>query len=113
MANLSKQASILLILLIAGAGTAKASGADYELPVLHDSISARFDKLHIYYNDRVAPLQTMTRDYSLKAYGKRLVERSPVQTQEQGPRHPGGDRERVHTHAGRIGQGFQDIPLKD
>ena len=70
VANLSKQASILLILLIAGAGTAKASGADYELPVLPDSISARFDKLHIYYNDRVAPLQTMTRDYSLKAYGK-------------------------------------------
>ena len=68
--NLRKQASVIIILLLAGTGTAKASHTDYDLPVLPDSISARFDKLHIYYNDRVAPLQTMTRDYSLKAYGK-------------------------------------------
>lgn len=68
--NLRKQASVIIILLLAGTGTAKASHTKYELPVLPDSISARFDKLHIYYNDRVAPLQTMTRDYSLKAYGK-------------------------------------------
>ena len=68
--NLRKQASVIIILLIAGTATAKASHTDYDLPVLPDSISARFDKLHIYYNDRVAPLQTMTRDYSLKAYGK-------------------------------------------
>lgn len=68
--NLRKQASVILILLIAGTGTAKASGAGFDLPVLPDSISARFDLLHIYYNDRVAPLGTMTRDYSLKAYGK-------------------------------------------
>ena len=68
--NLRKQASVIIILLLAGTATAKASHTDYDLPVLPDSISARFDKLHIYYNDRVAPLQTMTRDYSLKAYGK-------------------------------------------
>ena len=58
-----------MILLLAFTGTAHAR-TKYELPVLPDSIAARFDELHVYYNDRIAPLQTMTRDYSLKAYGK-------------------------------------------
>lgn len=68
--NLRKQSLALLILLPAFTGTAHASSTKYELPALPDSIAARFDELHVYYNDRIAPLQTMTRDYSLKAYGK-------------------------------------------
>ena len=43
--NLRKQASVIIILLLAGTATAKASHTDYDLPVLPDSISARFDKL--------------------------------------------------------------------
>lgn len=68
--NLKKQSLALLILLPAFTGTAHASSTKYELPALPDSIAAHFDELHVYYNDRIAPLQTMTRDYSLKAYGK-------------------------------------------
>lgn len=68
--NLRKQSLALIILLPAFTGTAHASSTKYELPALPDSIAARFDELHVYYNDRIAPLQTMTRDYSLKAYGK-------------------------------------------
>jgi len=68
--NLKKQSLALIILLPAFTGTAHASSTKYELPALPDSIAARFDELHVYYNDRIAPLQTMTRDYSLKAYGK-------------------------------------------
>lgn len=67
--NLRKQSLALIILLLAFNGTAHAK-TQYELPALPDSITARFDELHVYYNDRIAPLQTMTRDYSLKAYGK-------------------------------------------
>ncbi|MBR5385560.1 MAG: cytochrome c biogenesis protein CcsA [Bacteroidales bacterium] len=46
----------------------KASG---ELPkVLPDSVAARFGELYVYYNDRIVPMETLTRDYCLKAYGK-------------------------------------------
>lgn len=68
--NLRKQASVIIMLLLAGTGTTNASHTYFDLPVLPDTVSARFDQLHIYYNDRIAPLRTMTRDYSLKAYGK-------------------------------------------
>ena len=70
LGNLRKQVPVIVIMLLAGTGIARAAGTDYDLPVLPDTISARFDQLHIYYNDRVAPLRTMTRDFSLKAYGK-------------------------------------------
>lgn len=68
--NLRKHSLALLILLLASAGTTRAAKPHYDLPALPDSIAAQFDRLSVYYNDRIAPLQTMTRDYSLKAYGK-------------------------------------------
>ncbi|MBO7416432.1 MAG: cytochrome c biogenesis protein CcsA [Bacteroidaceae bacterium] len=70
LGNLRKQVSVITVLLIAATGSAKAADADFDLPVLPDTVSARFDRLHIYYNDRIAPLRTMTRDFCLKAYGK-------------------------------------------
>ena len=66
--NMRKYSFALLLLLLPG--TLFAAKTTYELPALPDTIAARFDQLHVYYNDRIAPLQTMTRDFSLKAYGK-------------------------------------------
>ena len=56
-------------ILFACCGTVQAK-TDYELYALPDSIADHFARLHVYYNDRIAPFQTLARDYSLKAYGK-------------------------------------------
>lgn len=39
-------------------------------PALPRSLAAKFDSLYVMYNGRVAPFETMARDYSLRIYGK-------------------------------------------
>ena len=68
--NMLKKQSLLILALLSCSDTVSAAVHSNELPVLPDSIASHFDELFIYYNDRIAPLQTMTRDYCLKAYGE-------------------------------------------
>ena len=39
-------------------------------PAVPEEVADAFGRLYVYYNDRVAPMETMTRDYCMKAYGK-------------------------------------------
>ena len=57
---------------VASAATEASEG--YHLPVLPKDIADEFGQLYVYYNDRIAPLQTLARDYCLKAYGKASYE---------------------------------------
>lgn len=43
-------------------------------PALPREVADEFSQLYVYYNDRVAPFQTLARDYCLKAYGEASYE---------------------------------------
>ena len=60
-------APLLLLLLLPQRGL--AAGAELP-PALPAEVAEQFGELYVYYNDRVAPMQTLARDYCLKAYGK-------------------------------------------
>ena len=60
-------APLLLLLLVPQRGL--AAGAELP-PALPADVAEQFGELYVYYNDRVAPMQTLARDYCLKAYGK-------------------------------------------
>jgi len=63
-----KRVGTAFVLVLVFTVPSMASG---ELPkVLPDSVSARFGDLYVYYNDRIVPMETLTRDYCLKAYGR-------------------------------------------
>ena len=61
--RLSSAAVLAFALLL----PANASAAPRSLP---RKVVSEFDSLYIYYNDRVAPFETMARDYCMKVYGK-------------------------------------------
>lgn len=53
------------------AGSALSASAAESFPkVLPAQVAAQFGDLHIYYNDRICPLQTMAKDFTVKLYGK-------------------------------------------
>ena len=52
------------------ASTALAAAARDTPPALPEGTAARFGDLYVYYNDRVCPLQTLARDFTVKLYGK-------------------------------------------
>ena len=56
-------ALVLMPLLAQAAGSAQR-------PVAPKKVAKEIGELYVYYNDRICPLQTQARDYSLKAYGK-------------------------------------------
>lgn len=60
-------APLLLLLLLPQRGL--AAGAELP-PALPAEVAEQFGGLYVYYNDRIAPMQTLARDYCLKAYGK-------------------------------------------
>ncbi len=68
--NIRERYKVIAILALSTLGLTQARAANTLPPVLPDSVAEQFSELYIYYNDRIAPLQTMARDYSLKAYGK-------------------------------------------
>ncbi len=57
-------AAVLLLPQIASADDGKGLP-----PALPREVADEFSQLYVYYNDRVAPFQTLARDYCLKAYG--------------------------------------------
>lgn len=59
------------VMLFAGNFHAEArSSRNENLPAIPEELASGFGDLYIYYNDRICPLQTMARDFCLKAYGK-------------------------------------------
>ena len=67
LGRLSAVAVLLLVLLPQGA---RAASPTTEPKVLPKEVADHFGELYVYYNNRIAPLQTQARDYCLKAYGK-------------------------------------------
>ena len=62
-----RRLSALSILLLA---PTFAQASDELPPAPPKDVADEFGNLYVYYNDRIAPFQTMARDYCLKAYGK-------------------------------------------
>jgi len=60
-------APLLLLLLVPQRGLAAEASLPPALPA---DVAEQFGELYVYYNDRIAPMQTLARDYCLKAYGK-------------------------------------------
>lgn len=67
LARLAAAAVLLLVLL---PQNARAAARTEDPKVLPKEVAAHFGELYVYYNNRIAPLQTQARDYCLKAYGK-------------------------------------------
>lgn len=63
--SLRKAASCML--LLAATLPASAAGVPKTLP---RQTADRFGNIYVYYNDRICPLQTLARDFTLKLYGK-------------------------------------------
>ena len=67
--RLSKAAAVAAALLVLPLG-AQARQPGETPKVLPAEVADAFGDLYAYYNDRICPLETQTRDYTLKAYGK-------------------------------------------
>ena len=64
---LKKVATVALFIV----GSVNALSAAEKMPqTLPRDVAAEFGKLHIYYNDRICPLQTLAKDFTTKLYGK-------------------------------------------
>ena len=59
--------AVLFLFLLPQPSSARESDVP---PVVPEDVAEAFGQLYVYYNDRVAPMETMTRDYCMKAYGK-------------------------------------------
>lgn len=69
--KLSAAAAVVLGLFAGGGQEASARKMPGDTPkVLPAEVADAFGDLYVYYNDRVCPLSTLSRDYCLKAYGK-------------------------------------------
>jgi len=62
-----KRGAVAMLLLCSINTSSAAERMPHTLP--HD-VAAKFGDLHIYYNDRICPLQTFAKDLSTKLYGK-------------------------------------------
>ena len=67
--RVAQGAAVLLLFCLPHPASARQTDPE-ELPVLPDALAARFGELYVHYSGRVAPMQTLMRDYCLKAYGK-------------------------------------------
>ena len=69
--RLSTTGFAVIALLLGGGSQASASEMPGDTPkVLPREVADAFGDLCVYYNDRICPLSTLSRDYCLKAYGK-------------------------------------------
>lgn len=63
---LLRSAAVCTILLLSSSGCMQAKAAPRTLP---RETAAKFGELYIYYNDRICPLQTLAKDFTVKLYG--------------------------------------------
>lgn len=70
--DIKKGCSILFLLFVSTFPMgSRAMAADHPLPkTLPRETAGRFGDLYILYNDRICPLQTLARDFTIKLYGK-------------------------------------------
>ena len=70
--DIKKGCSILFLLFVSTFPMgSRAMAADHPLPkALPRETAGRFGDLYILYNDRICPLQTFARDFTIKLYGK-------------------------------------------
>lgn len=59
-----------LILILAGGSFSTVSGHENGPETISREASEAFGDLYFYYNDRICPLQTFARDFTVKIYGK-------------------------------------------
>lgn len=64
---LYKAAAVCLLFLYGSVQTLQAVERPETLP---DHVARQFGDLYIYYNDRICPLQTLAKDFTIKLYGK-------------------------------------------
>lgn len=64
---LHKTATVILFFVYASTNTLQATDRPETLP---KHIAEQFGDLYLYYNDRICPLQTLAKDFTLKLYGK-------------------------------------------
>lgn len=65
-----QRTGIIVLLLCGWAAPSLAADTRTVPPALPRETAERFGELYIYYNDRICPLQTLARDFTLKLYGK-------------------------------------------
>lgn len=72
-------ASVLVLCFIAAADAGAKSGLQDERPEARTSVPLKclpeetaeeYGRMYIYYNDRICPVQTLARDFTMKLYGK-------------------------------------------
>lgn len=65
-----RQVAALMLLLVCGLGSLHAT----ELPAMQRPLASNMGKVYVYWNDRVAPMQTMARDITVALYGSETYE---------------------------------------
>ncbi len=94
-AALSRLGCVAALLFAGALGASAAPAAPKALP---REVADEFGHLYVFYNGRIAPMQTMARDYVMKAYGK--------------PSYHGYSAEQVFTGWMLFYDSWKDIPLK-
>lgn len=59
----------LVVVLLISSSFFKTSASDVP-PTLSESVAEEFGNFYVYYNDRICPLQTLAKDFTIKLYGK-------------------------------------------
>ena len=62
-----KRGAVVVLMIFA---VSAASAREKSPRTLPREVAAKFGELHIYYNDRICPLQTFAKDFTTKLYGK-------------------------------------------
>ena len=69
--RVSKMAPAAALVLVLGGAAAPDASAGPTLPeVLPKETAEAYGRMYVYYNDRVCPVQTLARDFTMKLYGK-------------------------------------------
>ncbi|MBR0394496.1 MAG: cytochrome c biogenesis protein CcsA [Alistipes sp.] len=65
-----RHVAIALLLICTSTATLSAKEAESAPSSVTAAIAEEFGNLHIYYHDRICPMQTLARDFTIKLYGK-------------------------------------------
>jgi len=70
MRRLLSSAALLLLFIPSGFAAGHPSSTGTDVTAMPEDLAKELGNLYVYYGDRICPLQTQARQYSLKAYGK-------------------------------------------